>query len=340
MNIPGYKVSVIVPVYNGERYLPKCIESILHQTFRDFELIVVNDGSTDGSEAVCRSYNDERMKVFSQPNRGVSAARNRGLDEAQGEWVYFCDADDELWEDALQRLVQKTAAPDVSFVMAGYEICDESGKTVYSRPEREEQMLSIDQCIENMFHPLVYCYQGYLWTKLFRRDRINAAGLRFNEHIYFNEDRLFSTQYLCSVSGTGCYFTHPVYRYYERPSSAMSSLKTGFNYKFLTDLDAFAIMLATITASGKPKALIHCCKKSFLFSIDSIRHMYRKNHLDDKAVINKIRYAQFRFIGTRTLVTLRFRRLSKIGVLMSELYWRLCHWRLDDDWFYQIGARQ
>lgn len=339
MNISGYKVSVIVSVYNGEQYLSKCIESILHQTYRDFELILVNDGSEDGSEAVCRSYDDARVRVFSQPNRGVSAARNRGLDEARGEWVYFCDADDELYEDALERFVQKTESPEVCFVMGGYEIYDIDGNMVYSRPEREELTLTIDQCIENMFQPWFYCYQGYLWTKLFRRDRINAAGLRFDERISFNEDRLFSTQYLCSVSGRGCYFTHPVYRYYERPGSAMSSLKRGFNYKFLTDLDAFAIMLATITDSGKSEALVRQCKVSFLWSIDNIRHMYRKYRLKDRTVINKMRYAEFHFIGLRTLVALRMRRFSKIGVLMSELSWRLRHRRMDDRWFYDIGTK-
>lgn len=334
------KVSVIIPVYNCGRCLPRCIDSMLHQTFRDFELILVNDGSTDDSEAVCRRYKDNRIKVVSQPNRGVSAARNRGLEEVCGEWIYFCDADDELYEDALERLTEKLSSSEVSFVMAGYEVYDESGRIVYSRPEREELMLSADQCVENMFNPQFYNYQGYLWTKLFRRDIIEEAGLKFDERISFNEDRLFCTQYLCSMSDMGFYFTHPIYKYYKRQGSSMSSLEYSFNYKYLTDLDAFAIMLKTIERRENSEVLVLHCKNEFLNSIDRIRRMCRRSRLKDNAVILKMRYAQFHFIGLRTLMYLRIVAHTKIGVLVSELYWRLLHWKLNDDWFYNTVGKK
>ncbi len=329
-------LSIIIPVYNAQCYLDKCIASIMVQTYKDFELVLVNDGSTDSSSLIIDKYvaDDSRIRVFNQPNRGVSAARNRGLDEARGEWVYFCDADDELYEDTLERLVQKTVSPDVCFVMGGYEIFDESGHKVYSRPEREEFMLSVDQCVENMFHPWFYCYQGYLWTKLFRRGFIEDAGLRFDECISFNEDRLFCTQYLCYVSGVGCYFTHPIYRYCERTGSAMASVRQGFNYRFLTDLDAFAIMLTTIEESGKAENLVKYCKMSFLNSIDEIMRMYRKYDVENKAVIYKLRYAQFHFIGLKALAKFRMKRFSKIGAFLSELFWRIRHRNLDAGWFY------
>ena len=94
MNNP--KISVIVPVYNAEQYLPHCIDSILAQTFTDFELLLIDDGSKDNSSKICDEYEekDKRVKVFHKKNGGVSSARNLGLDKAHGEWICFCDSDD------------------------------------------------------------------------------------------------------------------------------------------------------------------------------------------------------------------------------------------------------
>ena len=91
-------VSVIVPVYNVEKWLRKCVDSILSQTYVDFELILINDGSKDRSLEICREYEltDDRVKVIDGPNRGSSAARNTGLKQAKGQWIIFCDSDDWL----------------------------------------------------------------------------------------------------------------------------------------------------------------------------------------------------------------------------------------------------
>lgn len=104
MNIP--QISVIVPVYNVEKYLSRCIESILSQTFTDFELLLIDDGSTDRSGEICDEYakKDTRIRVFHTKNRGVSAARNLGLDNAKGEWISFVDSDDWVENDYLKSL--------------------------------------------------------------------------------------------------------------------------------------------------------------------------------------------------------------------------------------------
>ena len=96
--------SIIIPVYNAERYLHQCIESVIAQTFKDWEMILVNDGSKDGSLAICQEYTskDSRIRVIDKPNGGPSSARNRGLDEAQGEYVYFMDADDWIEKNYLE----------------------------------------------------------------------------------------------------------------------------------------------------------------------------------------------------------------------------------------------
>lgn len=100
-------ISIIVPVYNAEQYLPRCIDSILAQTFTDFELLLIDDGSTDSSGKICVEYagKDFRIRVFHKENGGVSSARNVGLDKARGEWVCFADSDDKMSETYVINLV-------------------------------------------------------------------------------------------------------------------------------------------------------------------------------------------------------------------------------------------
>lgn len=101
-------ISVIVPVYNTEQYLPRCIDSILSQSFTDFGLLLIDDGSKDGSGKICDAYaeKDNRIRVFHKENGGVSSARNLGLDNAKGEWVCFVDSDDELIRDGLEAMAE------------------------------------------------------------------------------------------------------------------------------------------------------------------------------------------------------------------------------------------
>ena len=108
-------ISVIVPVYNVEQYLPRCIDSILAQTFTDFELLLIDDGSKDKSGAICDAYarKDPRIRVFHKPNGGVSSARNMGLDNAKGEWIAFVDSDDWVNEDFLANFVEIDSGEDL-----------------------------------------------------------------------------------------------------------------------------------------------------------------------------------------------------------------------------------
>lgn len=123
-------VSVIVPVYKVEKYLRACIDSILAQTFTDFELILVDDGSPDNCGAICDEYRsrDERIIVIHKENGGVTAARRDGVDRSRGEWVMFVDSDDKLYEDALSSLLPFTKSIDVDLVEGGRSTHDEFEK--------------------------------------------------------------------------------------------------------------------------------------------------------------------------------------------------------------------
>ena len=130
------KLSVIIPCYNAQKYLPACLESLLSQTMDDFEAILIDDGSKDDTAAIAMQYAsvDERIRFIRQKNAGVSAARNAGLRIAQGEWVLFVDADDLLCEDALNTMLSY-ADDSVDMVVSTHETFDESGRFQTVFPE-------------------------------------------------------------------------------------------------------------------------------------------------------------------------------------------------------------
>jgi len=127
-------VSVVIPVYNVERFLRPCVDSVLGQTFQCLEIILVNDGSTDGSPAICDEYAaaDPRIRVIHQENRGLSCARNRGLDVAQGEYVYFLDSDDRITENAIQKLLNRAESENLEVLLFEGGVIDEDGERVPS----------------------------------------------------------------------------------------------------------------------------------------------------------------------------------------------------------------
>lgn len=237
------KISIIVPVYNTEKYLHQCIDSILNQSFKDFELLLVDDGSKDASGTICDEYaaKDTRVRVWHQENLGVSVARNVGLEHAKGEWIYFPDSDDIVVENAFD-MMMRMASDGVDYVICGYEVYDEDGICTYAILERKQRVIMRDDALMEMFAPTDYRYQGYLWNKLFRASIIKDNNLRFVKGMKFNEDRLYDVEYLCHIKGNVAYTTTPVYQYVERSNSAMASLTQRFNPYFLTDLDAFVKM--------------------------------------------------------------------------------------------------
>ncbi len=269
MNNP--QISIIVPVYNVEQYLPRCIDSILSQSFADFELILVDDGSKDNSGAICDGYarKDTRIRVFHKNNGGVGAARNLGLSRANGEWVYFVDSDDIVLPDALETfgcLIES----NTDFVMAGFCASDEYG-TIIERPKVQRcGELTAMQALKEMYAPTDFGYQGYLWCKLFKKEAIRQNNLQFVESISFNEDRLFIVEYLCCVNNVS-YTTKSVYNYIKRSGSAMGTLKTGYNKKYATDFEAYVRMYERISKFTKDKKLSQ-------MAINGICDSYRSNH--------------------------------------------------------------
>ena len=187
-------VSVIVPVYNSASTLERCLESLLAQSFTDFEIILVDDGSTDGSADICAGYSrhDSRIKVISQPNRGVSAARNLGLDNASGEYVAFCDSDDMVRPSWLSSMM--AAAGKAGLVVCGYNIYrNDTGEWEQKTLGHTEIFTDDDVLLETL---LSCSLLQFVWNKLFNMKIIRESGLRFEESFTGFEDEYFVHGYI------------------------------------------------------------------------------------------------------------------------------------------------
>lgn len=241
------KVSVIVPVSNAVLYLKKCVDSILHQGINDFEILLIDDGSTDGSGTLCDQLaeQDSRILVFHKDNGGVSSARNLGVRQAKGEWICFVDADDIVLEGGVKHLVSGVSG-DVDMVWGGYEVYNARGEKTYAVPDRFSEYLTGKEGLEMLFRPRLYRYLGYVWGRLFRRAVLYSSGVCFDEDIVYNEDRLFCARFMCASNAGIRFITTPVYGYIEHQNSAMGLLKKCFQPAFITDLTAMIRMRKVI----------------------------------------------------------------------------------------------
>ena len=187
------EVSIIVPVYQVEKYIRQCVDSILGQTFTDFELILVDDGSTDRSGEICDEYAgmDERVVVIHKENGGVSSARNAGIEAATGEYICFVDSDDWLAVDAIQNFVQRIQRDHSDFCMG-------ESRCVGLRGSAQMQKLQ-KKCYEKEELYKLVDFESSLrspWAKLFKLEVIKKHNLRFIPGIAYGEDTIFVWDYL------------------------------------------------------------------------------------------------------------------------------------------------
>lgn len=209
-------ISIIVPVYNAESTLDKCVDSIINQTFTNWELLLINDGSKDYSGKICDEYaaKDPRIKVFHKKNGGVSSARNIGLDNAQGEWIAFCDSDDWISFDFL----------DV-FISYDLSLCDFyiSGVQLIGS---DFQILPPDICLDLdnvalLDDILNKIYFTAPWGKLYKKQIIEDGGIRFNEKLKIGEDTDFILNYLLYIDKIRL-ISRPLYHFFNDESCKIS----------------------------------------------------------------------------------------------------------------------
>ena len=226
------KVSVIVPVYNGEKSIQRCSDSILNQDYPELELILVDDGSRDRSWEIMQAIAsaDGRVKAVHQENGGVSSARNRALAEASGTYVQFADADDWLPMDATKLLVRDMEAKAAELAVGDFYRVAE-GNVSEKGSIQTGGTLSLRQYANEMMLAPADLYYGVLWNKLYRRDIIERYGIRMDENISYSEDMIFNLEYLLHVN-TVAILKAPVYYYqYTKGSLVDQSLNLSSTIK-------------------------------------------------------------------------------------------------------------
>jgi len=222
-------VSIVVPVYNVSEYLPVFIESVIRQNYFCWELLLVDDGSTDSSGMICDNYarRDKRIRVIHKVNGGVSSARNVGIKDMKGEWVLMPDPDDELPADALESFVAHISN-EIDLISASYVWYKNGVLSIPAKPSRD-LTLDRDEFILLMgILPQPRNLDRRVANKLFRVSVIKNNSIYFSEDIHLREDILYNYQYLSKCNGRIRCITDDTYVYYMRLSGAATSLRDSY----------------------------------------------------------------------------------------------------------------
>lgn len=218
-------ISVIVPVYNVEKYLERCINSILQQTYQNIEIILIDDGSIDKSAEICDYYNkkDKRISVIHKKNTGVSSTRNQGLNIAKGKYLICIDSDDWLEKNMIETLYKNINKYDADLSVCNFYINE--NKKQYTN-DLEKQRLIIED-LEQMYEFLFdkSKFGGYLWNKLIKKSIIDENNIRFDEKIKVEEDVMFLIKVLKTCKKIVYDSNQILYHYSQRSNSAVR-----FNY--------------------------------------------------------------------------------------------------------------
>lgn len=224
------KISIIIPIYNAEKSLRKCIDGVVSQTFHDFELILVDDGSTDCSFEVCKEFanKDKRITVATQTNNGASSARNRGIEIAKGGWITFIDADDYVEKNYLECLC-KNIGDAKTLIIQGLKQVNGTGEEI--KKIEFEYSTHCGGEVQKAFDDKEIFEYGYTVAKLYNREIIDKHCIRFNEQISYSEDMLFMLEYILRCNNIT--FIKGANYNYVTETSSLSQRYNKFDSEFL-----------------------------------------------------------------------------------------------------------
>lgn len=219
------KVSIIVPVYNAKDYILRCVDSLVNQTYKDIEIILVNDGSLDNSiELVNEKYDDDRIIIVNQENMGSGQARNNGIKKATGDYLFFVDSDDFIDKNTIMIMMNKMVSDKVNLVICDYyKYFDNQNKThINNIPNYDSN--NDKQSVIGM--PGAVC-------KLFKKEIFDKYDINFLPGVYFEDNAIIP--FVCAVSGKYAYVNKPLYYYYQREGSALNKIEYNEGYEAIFD---------------------------------------------------------------------------------------------------------
>lgn len=226
------QISVVVPVYNGERYLHKCLDSIIGQSFTDFELILLDDGSSDRSGKICDEYaaRDSRIRVIHKENEGINATRKRGVREAKGIWINFCDNDDYLPQDALDNLYSLTDGTDIVIGFPGVP--------------NYKKGLSLEECRRNMITAKLLPPSP--WGKLYRHSLLTDDIFDFPREIDGEEDMIMNIRLMFKIDRAPHICFKQVYNFRRNTASVSHTKKASLDHELSFDRERTASIPSSI----------------------------------------------------------------------------------------------
>lgn len=243
------KLSIVVPIYNIENYITRCIDSIQKQSFDDFELLLIDDGSVDRSGYLCDAFakKDNRIKVFHKNNAGVSSARNLGIENAKGDFIVFIDGDDWIHKNYLQELYNEVRQSDCDIVICGGREIDENGDVLKESSYLEKRILQWDD-------PQLYDwpYFTYVIHRMIIRKSI-AQKVKFNILLTNGEDSLFLTESFVRAKKGICFIPYTGYFYFIHDQGAAQHYK--YSRKKFSSIIAYEKRLQIMEQSGIPMQL-------------------------------------------------------------------------------------
>lgn len=277
-------VSIIIPVYNVEEYLNACLSSACNQTYKNIEIIVIDDGSTDGSGKICDFFgnNDSRIKVVHQKNSGVSHSRNVGLNLARGKYISFIDGDDYIKNNMIELMI--------SNIKSNYDLCvcnfniDNDSNIKYKTFKINENLTLKDYCNQMLYGNSI---EGVVWNRLYNKSILN--DIRFNEDLYLLEDLVFNIEYLKKIKSV-FYINEPLYYYRKRANSA---LRKGITEKSCNSIIAKWNIIKLLEDTNYRKSLFYqkiniLCESEKLQKNFEVKKIEIKN-LEYKNIIKDIK---------------------------------------------------
>lgn len=264
------KVSIIVPAYNSEDTIRRCLDSILKQTYENIEIIIVNDGSTDSTEAICSQYAalSDKIYLYNQKNQGVSAARNCGMAKATGKYLQFVDADDYIEANMTERLVS-AAGKEGNWVICGClsDTADTCTVIKTSAPERMNRIETLRALVEPD------SIRGYLVNKLFENEILKKYNLHMRTDIFVCEDLIFCLEYAAHIQAS-VYLDEPLYHYIYRDDSVTHK---KYSPKRFSSLQAFE-EIKKITEKYCDERLNENVESHYLVLVIQLFVMLKRNH--------------------------------------------------------------
>ena len=273
-------ISVIVPVYNVSDYLERCVDSIIRQSYTELEIILVDDGSTDNCGALCDEYKgrDSRIKVIHQENMGLGGARNSGLETATGDFIFFCDSDDFLSADTLEKMLLLLIKDDADIAACGFS---HVGDDYFDNPAGEKVFTSRAYGIRNGRRSVIEMMRSnsicsVAWNKLYKRELFD--GVRFPERAYHEDEA--TTYKLLYKAGTVTYMPESCYKYYQRSGGIMNK---NMDKRYEDFVDAFRLRIDYFKERNEEELAEHS-RISFL---QAIKYSYR--NIDDPVVKKRLK---------------------------------------------------